>query len=237
MQAVSLSVFRFEKARDRLWAFSQMGLARRALRATPDVGFLKQFGSGGKESFHPYPNLGVYGILAAWPSLDVGRERMDGSAAFTAYRSHASETFTVWLAGISARGRWDGQTPFDAVPPETSPSPLAVLTRATIKPRHLWRFWRAAPDISAMTTQEPDMLFKIGLGEVPWLHQVTFSIWTDTKAMTSFAYKSGYHSEAVRQKRQEDWFSEELFARFRVLAAEGRWQGRDPLAPISQLAA
>jgi len=237
MQVVSLSVFRFSGARHRIWAFSQMGLARRALRAIPDIGFAKQFGSGGKESFHPYPNLGVYGILAVWPGLEIARQRIEQAAVLRAYRAHASETFSVFLAGVSVRGQWDGQSPFEAAAPPDTPSPLAVLTRATIKPRHLWRFWRAAPNISAMTTKEPAMLFKIGLGEVPWLHQVTFSIWTDSQAMTDFAYKSGYHREAVRLKRQEGWFSEELFARFRVLAAEGRWQGREPLAAISRLAA
>ena len=90
-------------------------------------------------------------------------------------------------------------------------------------------FWRRVPNIS-MTIGKQDMLaFKLGLGEIPWLHQVTFSIWHDRQAMEAFAYR-GFHAEAIARVREEGWFSEELFARFRVLDAEGQWEGGNPLS-------
>lgn len=233
MQAVSISFFRFEGLSRQIWAFSQMGFARRPLRRIPDIGFVKQFGTGGKESFRPYPNPSVYAILATWPSLAMAQERIASERVFLSYRDHSCESWTVYLNACSSRGAWDGSPPFD-VESKGTPAPLAVLTRATVRARSLWRFWRAAPDISAMTADEPELQFKMGMGEIPWLHQVTFSIWTDAQSMTQFAYKSGFHKKAVEAKRREDWFKEELFVRFHVLAHEGRWEGRDPLLSSRQ---
>jgi spheroidene monooxygenase len=72
-------------------------------------------------------------------------------------------------------------------------------------------------------------MFKIGMGEVPLIHQVTFSIWPDTASMAAFARK-GAHADAIRAVRDEGWFNEELYARFRVIRTQGTWGGRDPLA-------
>ena len=94
---------------------------------------------------------------------------------------------------------------------------------------HVLAFWRRVPNISATIAEQDQLLFKIGVGEVPWLHQVTFSIWRDRQAMEAFAYR-GFHAEAIEQVRKNGWFNEELFARFRVLHAEGIWEGGEPLA-------
>ena len=51
------------------------------------------------------------------------------------------------------------------------------------------------------------MLFKIGIGEVPLLQQVTFSIWPDTASMAAFARADGPHARAIRAVREGGWFS------------------------------
>lgn len=229
MQTVSLSVFRFEGLAPRLWAFGQMGWARRALARVPDIGFRKLFGTGSGESFRPRPNFGVYGILATWPSGAVARARHREEALFRRYRDHAAESYTVWMECVSVRGAWDGRAPFEKAEGGEPASPIGVLTRASIRPLKAPAFWRDAPDIDAQTAREPALLFKMGMGEVPWIRQVTFSIWSDAEAMKTFAYRHPFHRDAARHARERAWFSEELFARFRVTGAEGTWQGADPL--------
>ena len=74
------------------------------------------------------------------------------------------------------------------------------------------------------------MIFKIGIGEVPLLHQITFSIWPDAASMANFARGDGPHGRAIQAVRAENWFAEELYARFRILDDWGTWNGERPLA-------
>lgn len=229
-QIVSISFFRFETFGARLWAFQQMLFARSALARMPDIGFWKLLGSGTGEGFTPVPNTGVYAILATWPSLDTARDQIEQAEVFRRYRQRASESWTVFMTTASARGLWDGKTPFQISSADSGKTPLAVLTRATIRPRILLKFWGRVPDISTAIGSNTDVLFKIGVGEVPWLHQMTFSIWPEANCMAAFAHADGPHARAVRAVREGGWFAEELYARFRVVGEAGSWDGGSPLS-------
>lgn len=93
------------------------------------------------------------------------------------------------------------------------------------------RFWGRVPNISNVIGQDPNVLFKIGIGDVPWMQQVTFSIWPDAAHMANFA-RTGPHAEAIRAVREEGWFREELYARFTLLSDEGTWGGTSPLKDL-----
>ena len=230
-QITSLSVFRFAGPGARLWAFLQMLLARRAMARLPGVGFWKLFGSGVGEGFTPIPNTAVYGILATWRSGDAARAGL-GSQVFSRYRDRAEEHWTILMKATSARGQWDGRAPFSVS--GESRGALAALTRATLRPRILWQFWKRVPTISAAIGQDRNVAFKIGLGEVPWLHQVTFSIWPDAASMAEFARRDGPHAQAIRAVREGQWFAEELYARFDIVGSEGSWNGADPLDALKR---
>lgn len=230
-QIASLSLFRFGCLRDRLWAFTQMGLARRPLRLLPGVGLVKLMGAGSGEGFNPLPDTAVVAILTTWPDLPRAEAQTAGAAVFARFHARAHEAFTLHLQPVAARGKWSGRAPFGAcAEAAASAGPVAALTRATIRPRALLKFWRRVPAISGRIGRDTEVLFKIGVGEVPWLHQVTFSIWPDAAAMAAFARAGGPHAAAIRAVRAEGWFAEELYARFRVLARSGAWGGIDPLA-------
>lgn len=226
MQSVSLSLFRFGPAAARAWAFAQMGPARFAIARVPGIGFFKLCGSGTGEGFTPVPNTAVYAILATWPDLPSARNAMREARVFRRYADMADESCTWHLATASARGAWSGQTPFEAEAPPPL-GPVAALTRATIKPKGLLKFWGRAPAISDVIGNNDDVIFKIGIGELPWLQQVTFSVWPSTKAMDQFARRSGPHAQAIRAVRDGNWFAEELYARFAITGVDGTWEGRD----------
>ena len=231
IQTVSLSFFRFSSARDRLWALGMMGLARLSMPRTDGIGFWKLCGSGTGEGFTPVPNTAVYAILATWPDAETARDRTATAAIYRRYQRRASESWTVFLAPTSARGAWSGTAPF--LPgSDAGIGPLAALTRATVRPSAALRFWKRVPDISDVIGDDPNVAFKIGIGEVPLLHQVTFSIWPDADTMADFARRDGPHARAIRAVRDGNWFREELYARFRVLGSRGTWQGVQPLAQL-----
>lgn len=227
MQTVTLSFFRFERLGSRIWVLGQMALARLALKRMQGVQFWKLCGSGIGEGFTPIPNTKVWAILVVWDDAACAKRGLEDGAVFRQWRAKSTEDWSVYLTATSARGSWSGQTPFEAEAPSHT-GPLAALTRATIRPRKLLRFWEREPDISAVIGADPNVAFKIGIGEVPWLHQVTFSIWPDTASMDAFA-RGGPHADAIRAVRREGWFREELYARFAVTDARGTWGGRCPL--------
>ncbi|WP_367274986.1 spheroidene monooxygenase [uncultured Jannaschia sp.] len=229
---VTLTLHRFGPVRDRLWALAQMGLARRPLARLPGLDFWKLMGSGTGEGFTPVPNTAVWAILCVWDDDGAAEAGLE-SDVFARWAARAAEVCTLRMDPISARGVWSGRAPFG--PGRAAPvGPLAALTRASVRPRNLMRFWRRVPDISARIGDDPSVRLKIGVGEVPLLHQVTFSVWPDADSMTRFARNSGPHAAAIKAVRDGDWFAEELYARFAISDAKGQWQGRpigDILAP------
>lgn len=229
MQTAALSLFRFDRLPARLWVLGQMALARPALRRIPGLEFARLCGSGTGEGFTPRPNTAVWAILSVWSSAARAREGLASEAVFRRWHDRASEAFTLYLEPYSARGAWGGAAPFH--PHGTARGAVAALTRATIRPAKALRFWGRVPDISARIGQDTNVAFKIGIGEMPLLHQVTFSVWPDAERMAAFA-RTGPHAEAIAAVRAGDWFSEELYARFRVTGTAGTWDGGNPLTML-----
>ena len=232
-QTISLSLFRFDGFANRLWAFSQMGLARRPLARLPEIEFFKLFGTGTEEGFNPKPNWGVYAILCGWPNLQSARQGLQ-LPIFDRYRAHSKEHFTAYLRTSRCWGVWAGSAPFQVDDAAGTPAPVAVLTRATVKLRYVPAFWASVPKIQADIKAHPDLMLKIGMGEIPWVHQVTFSIWPDEPTMLAFSKNDKAHGEGVRMAWDKGWFKEQLFARFALLGTEGRWEGKPIHCPGQQ---
>ncbi len=233
-QIVSLSFYRFSGFSGRAWALMMMGAARPALARTPDIKFWKLCGAGKGEGFNPTVNPYTIAILATWDSAELAQDRTANTPIFQRYRKRSVEDWTVFLQPRSVRGAWGGSAPFTAADAPAD-GPMAALTRASIRKSAILQFWKQVPDISANIGADPNVMFKAGIGELPMLDQITFSIWPDKATMDGFA-RTGPHGAAIKAVRAGNWFSEELFARFAVHSDRGTWNGTSPLAKLSEAA-
>jgi hypothetical protein len=122
---------------------------------------------------------------------------------------------------IKSHGKWSKQNPFEASVAFDKTKPLAVITRATIKPLLAYQFWKNVPTVSKSMDNYEELIFSKGIGEFPLLMQATFSLWSNAEAMMNYAYKNPKHAEMVKKTRELNWYSEELFARFQPFYQEG----------------
>jgi hypothetical protein len=206
----------------------QMQLALPGFRKVPGLSFYKLMGSGGENGFSIRPNWGVYALLCVWDAEAYADQFFQHGSHFRKFRKHATNIWTVFMHNQVAHGLWSGKNPFrDFQAPETGP--VAVITRATIKPRFLAAFWKYVPPVSKQIEDHPGKIFSIGIGEYPLFMQATFSIWQDRESMIQYAYKSPMHRDVIKKTRELGWYQEELFANFIPYRTEGSWQGVGPL--------
>ncbi len=194
--------------------------------------FYKLFGTGSDEGFtfkfNPLTNSGVYAIFVVWADETNARNGVLESKIFKKYRLWSAQNWTIFLKPISVRGSWSGKVPFLAQRDNTA-GKVVALTRATIKFTTLLKFWEKVPDVQKLIRADKNVLFKIGLGEVPGRQQVTFSIWPSQSTMDTFARHNGAHAEAIKSVRRDKWFSEELYARFKIYDEIGTWTVKNPV--------
>lgn len=231
---VTLTLFGF-KGIHQPWAFAQMGMGRFQSQNPKGLRFWKMLGTGEGLGFSLKPNFGRYGFLGVWDSKADADLFLEKSKFIRHYRKHAFEVWTIALQPIKAHGLWDGINPFSPEADNSNVSnPVAVLTRAQIRVNKLKRFWQFVPATSKALEDAEGLQASIGLGEMPFIKQATFSIWKDQAAMQNFAYAQRQHQEVIRKTRSEDWYTEELFARFSVEEASGSWNGRYPINSLNQ---
>lgn len=204
---------------------------RRAVRQVPGARLVKLLGTGRGTRMVLSADLTRWAIFAVWDStaeLDSFRAEHPLSRRWD---RQAVERYDVALEPISGHGTWDGLDPLAGHQGSgRSDGPIAVLTRATVRWRHIPAFLRAVPPVDDALDDTDGLLARVGIGEVPIGRQATFSLWRDVAAMGAFAYRGPEHADVVRRTRDEGWYGEEWFARFRPVDRSGTWDGRDPLA-------
>lgn len=231
-QVVTLTLWRFETLASKLWMFAQMSLARGAIAAAPDLRFFKMLGTGAGAGFSTKPNFSRYGLLCVWDSLDAAENGLARNKAVQRLAERSSEAVTLYLTPTQSRGEWAAQEPFTVAPATKPSTPIVALTRATLRARHIARFWSLVPAISETVEDEETQHFMLGLGEVPYRNQVTFSIWSNEEDMIRFSRSSPTHGEAVRRAYREGWFAESLFARFNLTKVQGVWHDFEPVSHL-----
>ncbi len=203
-----------------------MGRARRPLAGTPGLTFHRLLGSG--RGFTVVPDISRYAFLGLWQSEQAADDFFAGSPTYQAWRGRCREHWTVKLVAERSRGTWAGtEMPrcTAALPPSL---PVVVLTRASLRLRALYGFWARARAINRELWSAPGLRLALGVGEIPWLRPVTFSVWDDAAALERFAFGDTRHQHAAHTAMTRRWFREDLFARFVAIASQGTVDGRDP---------
>jgi hypothetical protein len=219
---VTFTFFHFQGFFNQWWAFTQMGLRPFNTGKAAGLKFAKMLGTGGGNGFSVKPNFHQYAWLGVWNSETQARLFFKENPLFQQFKNKSDAHCTVYVQPTMAHGKWDGEEPFNPTNKFDSDKPTAVLTRATIKTKHLRHFWQYVPKVSkSMDDYAENRIFSVGVGELPLIQQATFSLWTSGKAMMDYAYKNPYHAEVVKKTRELGWYSEEMFARFEILDFEG----------------
>jgi hypothetical protein len=210
---------------------AHLGLDRLPLQLTPGLAFWRLLGVGRGRVFDPHADLQRSAFFTVWNSYTDLKRFEAQSRMMKSIQHRAEEVWTVHMRPVRWHGKWGGRDPFAGITPVAAPEPgpWIILTRATIYPTKIHAFLSAVPSVAEQLLQQPDLINSVGVGEAPLLYQATLSLWRTLPAITSFAYSRERHADVVRRTRQERWYREELFARFRPVASFGTWDGVDPI--------
>jgi hypothetical protein len=236
----TLTIIRYRK-RFIPFAFLAMALFRLPLWLNKRSQFWKLMGSGKNGSFDKKPDLQQWAIISVsnlnFKTVQLKNykgallmQKLYGAFISRWISLFNCETMTYILESIEGHGLWDGKKVFGDLPHKSEyDGQIAILTRATIRLSKLKQFWSSVDGAAAKMAGADGFITSYGIGEIPLVKQATFSVWKNKEAVKSFAYSSKEHVEVIKRTRMENWYSEDMFVRFKVTACIGTVNGVNPL--------
>ncbi|WP_083257197.1 DUF3291 domain-containing protein [Arcticibacter eurypsychrophilus] len=210
-----------------------MAIHRLPMSLNKKCTFYRLMGSGRNGTFDLSPDLQQWALLAVWKNQEDFDAFYSKSFISRWWTNFTQEKWTVLCEPLISHGTWDNQTPFGKDFNQTTYNgPIAVLTRATIRLSKLKGFWSNVDPVAQLMLKAKGYITSFGIGEAPVYKQATFSVWQSAEDVKAFAYGSAEHREVIKKTREENWYSEELFARFKIIKSMGALSGKDPLENI-----
>jgi hypothetical protein len=210
---------------------------RRTLSRTDGVRFWRLCGTGRGSTTVGSSDLRRRAVFALWNN-EAALDSFIASAPLAAHWQSASEYWHVRLNGAGGHGTWRGVDVPGALGVAAvhgtdaagNNGPIAVVTRADVHLRRWRAFSASRPAVDRELHAAEGLLAVLGFGEAPIGRQATFSLWSSRAAASAFAYGQPAHRAVIERTRREQWYGEEMFARFVPYASTGTWDGVDPLA-------
>jgi hypothetical protein len=203
------------------WAILRMALDRRSLRRNKSISFWKLLGTGKGETFTPRDaDPRRWGLII---NIEDGAlATFENSKLMKRWNKKSLDCFEGTLKPIAVHGKWSKKSPFKSeIAPIDWNGKVVAITRARIKWRKNFLFWRSVPPVTASLKAAPGLIGAIGIGEAPIGLQGTFSIWDDPKTISYFAYRGEAHKEVIAATAREKWYAEEMFGRFALVDSSG----------------
>jgi len=208
---------------------ARLGSDRLRLPRVPGLEFWRLLGTGSGDDTGRGADPSRSALFAVWDDERDLDAFLADSAIARRWRN-AEESWHVRLRSIGGHGTWKGFDALAGLEAGSPTGPVVIITRANVR-RRSWRaFGRASEIVDAELHRAPGLVDVVGIGETPVGALATFSLWTSLASAREFAYSMPDHVDVVRRTRAEDWYSEEMFARFEPYGSTGTWNGRDPLA-------
>jgi hypothetical protein len=219
-QTTVFSLFQYQGIKPKWHALGRMGRPPLRKQSFQGLTFWKPFGTGSGNGFSIRPDFSTFGLLTVFDS-EQNAEKFLTTKTIKEYEAPSVKYSHVLMHSIKAHGQWSKQEPFTSSVTYNDNKPIAVITRATIKPKLAYKFWRHVPSVSKSMDGHKGLIYSKGIGEWPILMQATFSLWETGDAMMAYAYKNKKHAEMVKKTRELGWYSEELFSRFHPFEIRG----------------
>jgi hypothetical protein len=207
---VTLTFYNYKKGFGWL-GFLAMGWLRLPLWLNSEITFWKLLGVG-------QPGFKPQGDGRQWAVLIVWKRTPEKIYWWQKFLQAKSEVTSFHLLPLFGHGLWSGVDPFSHLKKtDLQSKKIAVLTRASIKWSKAKLFWQNVPAVSEDLNQSFRPEFTAGIGEIPYIRQATFSVWSSEEEMKKFAYQHEAHKKVIEMTKQHNWYSEELFYRFAVV--------------------
>lgn len=216
-EIVSIRILQFKGFKNQFKAFQWMGKKLSKPWEAPGLVFSKHLGVGGGNGFSIIPDFSMYSFLGVFNSQQAADHFFESDLEWKELMSLSSGWKGFDGKAIKGHGLWNGKNPFKIQVDNHPEGKIAVLTRASIQWKKAYLFWLNVPYSSRNLTQNKDLIFAKGVGEMPLVEQATLSIWKNQQALENFAYRSKNHQPMIRKTRQYNWYKEEMFIRLRVL--------------------
>jgi hypothetical protein len=213
----TIHFYQIEGFWNKFFAFRTMGFSK--MNPLKGKGMLmgKLLGTGAGLGFSRKPNWGQYALLSIWKTEKESEIYEQQSYYHRKLKTLSFKATILEMVPFQSRGIWDGKNPFPMISPNAeSIGQVAILTRAKLKLKKIPSFWKHVNPVNESLKKAKGRLFSAGMGEWHFSHPITFSVWDNMESAKDFAYQQHFHSTAIKDAREGEWFKEDLFVRFEV---------------------